>query len=46
MAYYNTNRETGDKLKASWNQENKQKKLIYHILLCSASNKRYFKREV
>ena len=31
MAYYNTNNETSNTLQRSWNQANKQKKLIYHI---------------
>ena len=31
MAYYNTNNETSPTLQKSWNQANKQKKLIHHI---------------
>jgi hypothetical protein len=31
MAYYNTNNETSLTLQKSWNQANKQKKLIHHI---------------
>ena len=39
MGYYNTNRETSDTLQISWNQANKQKKLIYHIFTSLWSDK-------